>query len=76
MDRYTITTFEKYSQFSRVADRAIITGLTWEDIQTRLQKAPDHIRESEARRITDEGKIFWYVDQHGRTNKLTKKEQK
>lgn len=40
--RFQVTTFDVHSQqFSRVADRSIITGLTWEDVCKRMKDSPD-----------------------------------
>lgn len=40
--KFQVTMFDVHSsQFSRVADQSIITGLSWEDVCKRMTNSPD-----------------------------------
>lgn len=69
-ERYEIVTFERYTLGSRVADRSIITGLSWEDVVTRLDKAEVYQRPAEADLAS--GKHFHYHDHEGKMCRLTR----
>lgn len=69
-DRYEIVTFERYTPGSRVADRGIITGLSWEDVVTRLNKAEVSQHPTDA--DLADGKHFHYHDHEGKLCRLTR----
>ena len=69
-ERYEIVTFERYTLGSRVADRSIITGLSWEDVVTRLNKASVDQHSTDV--VLDAGKPFHYHDHEGKLCRLTR----
>lgn len=69
-ERYEIVVFERYTPGSRVADRSIITGLKWEDVVVRLDRARvnhQHISAGLA-----DGKHFHYHDHEGKMCRVTR----
>lgn len=71
--RYSVTTFEAYSQFSRVADQSIIMGLTWDDVVMRMAKAVEGGDiEAAGRRMDIEVKPYFYRDHNDKLCKLVR----
>jgi hypothetical protein len=68
--KYEIVTFERYTPGSRVADRSIITGLSGEDVVTRLNKASVKQHPTDANLAA--GKHFHYHDHEGKLCRLTR----
>jgi hypothetical protein len=67
--RFQITTFEKFSQFSRVADRSIIAGLTAADVAKRTE----HLSVEQKMSITScmhIGKPISFQDKDGKLNTI------
>lgn len=62
--KFQITTFEKFSQFSRVADRSILAGLTVDGLKHHTA----HLTDAERQAIQDKlnrGAQATYTDAHG-----------
>jgi hypothetical protein len=70
-ERYEIVTFERFTLGSRVADRSIITGLRWEDVVVRLNKASVKQHQDIAAGLAD-GKHFHYHDHERKMCRLTR----
>jgi hypothetical protein len=69
--RFQITTYEAWSQFSRVADQSIIAGLTAADVATRVA----HLTVEQRMAITScmhIGKRISFTDLTGKTNIITR----
>lgn len=71
VERFQITTFEKFSQFSRVADRSIITGLKWEDVAKWLDRSTTG-NQFEADQRTINGWTYSYMDEDGKRCELAR----
>lgn len=69
--RYQITTFEKFSQFSRVADRSIIAGLKWEDVAKWLDRSTTG-NQLNADQVTVHGGVYNYTDEDGKRCELVR----
>jgi hypothetical protein len=68
--RYQITTFDKPSQFSRVADQSILAGLTGAQVRRNWT---DHLSASDALRVScDLAKrgVTTYRDKDGRLARI------
>lgn len=70
VERYEIVVFEKHTPGSRAAEKSVITGLSWEDVVTRLNKASVDQYKTDA--ALDEGKPFHYLDHEGKLCRLTR----
>ena len=68
--RYEITTFERYTPGSRVADHGVITGLSWEDVVARFKKAS--VSQQPAEADLADGKHFHYHDHNGKLCRVTR----
>lgn len=74
--RYSVTTFEAYSQFSRVADQSILMGLTWDDVVLRMARAVEGGDIAAAgHRMDVEAKPYYYRDHNDKLCKLVRYEK-